>query len=67
MAAKKRASRPSGYRPEHEANRKTARVLLRVEPEVAKTFAALAEENDATKAETFAALVMKERARRDRK
>ena len=63
----KRKSGPSGYKPEHEANRKTDRVVLRVEPEVAATFTALAEEDGTTKAETFTALVTKERARRDRR
>jgi hypothetical protein len=63
---KKRASGPSGYKPEHEANRSTTMVSLRVEPEVAETFAGLAEEDGATKAETFTALVTEERARRDR-
>jgi hypothetical protein len=64
---KKKTARPSGYRPEHEANRQTTMVSLRVAPDVADTFADLAEEDGTTKAETFTALVKKERARRDRK
>ena len=66
MAAK-RKSGPSGYKPEHEATRGTTAVLLRVAPEIAETFAAIADEDGVTKAETFAALVTNERARRDRR
>ncbi len=65
--AKKRRSGPSGYKPEHEANRQTERIQVRVEPEVARAFEALAEEDGTTKADTFAALVTKERARRNRR
>jgi hypothetical protein len=65
---KKRTSGPSGYKPEHEANRSSkGRITLRVAEDVAETFAELAEEDGTTKAEAFTTLVTNERARRDRR
>lgn len=60
-------ARASGYRPEHEKNRSTEQILLRVSEDVKATFEGLAEEDGTTKAETFTTLVRKERARRDRR
>ena len=65
--ATKRKSGPSGYRAEHEVNRATVAVLLRVAPDVAESFATMASDDDKTKVAFFTDLVTKERARRDRR